>query len=160
MPANKIYINESYYICHNDQCMTVQQWADHLKLSVSTLIPKLRSKNRQKLSEILRPNLNAKVTCRFCGTNKHVRKVDQCGECKKKTRDLIRRILIHYRGSKCKNCGYDSCVPCLHFHHRDPKEKSFNITIKMNEFTPELIEEADKCDVLCARCHCEEHNLQ
>jgi predicted Zn-ribbon and HTH transcriptional regulator len=48
----------------------------------------------------------------------------------------------------CSRCGYDKYIGALDFHHRDPKEKSGAVN---------SVEEARKCDLLCANCHREAH---
>ena len=54
----------------------------------------------------------------------------------------------------CMRCGYNEDGSKLHFHHRDPSTKLFSIG-KGIRFTPQkLQEEIDKCDLLCAGCHC------
>lgn len=74
----------------------------------------------------------------------------------------VRRIVlklkaIEYKGGKCTKCGYDKCYAAMDFHHMDPTQKDFNlrdmIRIKWNLVLLEL----DKCDLLCATCHREEH---
>lgn len=56
------------------------------------------------------------------------------------------------------SCGYNRCVESLEFHHRDPKQKDFAISIKAyKEFSQKVKDELDKCDVLCRNCHTEEH---
>lgn len=73
---------------------------------------------------------------------------------------LIKHILIQYKGGKCEKCGYDRCEGALHFHHRNPKEKEFVVSqINLsNEFgIRQLYQEVDKCSLLCANCHAEEH---
>jgi hypothetical protein len=72
----------------------------------------------------------------------------------------VKQKLIQYKGGKCQQCGYDKPVPgAYHFHHRDPKEKSFEINGSTLGY--ELLKlEADKCDLLCANCHAEVHDKQ
>jgi hypothetical protein len=49
----------------------------------------------------------------------------------------------------------------LQFHHVNPQEKDFTIgeiNINKNNFQMELLyKEVDKCKLLCANCHAEEH---
>jgi hypothetical protein len=42
---------------------------------------------------------------------------------------------------------------CLEFHHRDPEAKRINVSQLMGNL-PALLKEAEKCDVICANCHC------
>lgn len=72
----------------------------------------------------------------------------------------IKLEAINYLGGSCRNCGYNKCVAALDFHHRDSKNKEFNITGGNMRSFPKLISELDKCDLLCANCHRELHNPQ
>ena len=73
----------------------------------------------------------------------------------------IKRLLIEYKGGKCEKCGYCKCDAALQFHHKNPEEKDFAIsTINLNTETiamSDLYKEVDKCSLLCANCHAEEH---
>jgi hypothetical protein len=40
----------------------------------------------------------------------------------------LKQILVDQAGGCCSICGYDRTVVNLHFHHVDPKLKSFNMT--------------------------------
>lgn len=62
---------------------------------------------------------------------------------------------LEYKGSKCFLCGYDKCPRALHFHHRNPKEKSF--TFPAYRDWPAYKRELDKCVLVCANCHAEIH---
>jgi hypothetical protein len=58
-------------------------------------------------------------------------------------------------------CGYDKdCPPVYEFHHRDPKEKEFSIGDYSVLNKKKLFQEADKCDLLCCRCHLEIHDKE
>ena len=70
----------------------------------------------------------------------------------------MREALIKSRGGKCEICGYNKCFAALEFHHIDPSQKDFQIsnTGSVPSFE-RLKKEADKCRLLCANCHREEH---
>ena len=55
---------------------------------------------------------------------------------------------------QCKNCC-EWRRECLHFHHRDPKQKEFDVSsaIRNGVSLERLQAEIAKCDVLCANCH-------
>jgi hypothetical protein len=65
-------------------------------------------------------------------------------------------------GRKCKTCGYSKSVSALCFHHRDPATKQFNISGNNLTKRPfrELVDEVEKCDVLCLNCHAELHDVE
>lgn len=64
-------------------------------------------------------------------------------------------------GSCCKVCGYDQCQQALELHHKNPKEKSFDISDaiyqKIKVTDREIKIELKKCVLLCANCHRELH---
>ena len=55
-------------------------------------------------------------------------------------------------------CG-ENHPACLDFHHKDKKDKSFNVAIMASSgYSIEKIkEEIAKCIVLCSNCHRKEH---
>ena len=73
----------------------------------------------------------------------------------------MKRLLIEYKGGKCEQCGYNKCDGALQFHHIDPKEKDFTISqVNLNDTNfsiDKIIEEVNKCQLLCANCHAEIH---
>ena len=73
----------------------------------------------------------------------------------------VKHQLVLYKGGVCQKCGYGKCEGALQFHHLNPEEKEFTISqINFNgtSMTMEkLKQEVDKCILLCANCHAEEH---
>jgi hypothetical protein len=71
----------------------------------------------------------------------------------------IKQTLVNTFGGRCQLCGYNRCLGALVFHHRDPSEKDFNISLfrKRNVDNFHLIRELEKCVMLCANCHAEVH---
>lgn len=69
-----------------------------------------------------------------------------------------RLILIERFGGKCVNCGFNAEPLILQFHHRDPNQKDFQIseTVRFH-LTSKLLEECNKCDLLCPNCHAIHH---
>jgi hypothetical protein len=54
---------------------------------------------------------------------------------------------------KCARCD-ENHPACLDFHHRDPSQKDFLLSVAVAKCSLERIKaEAAKCDVLCANCH-------
>lgn len=68
--------------------------------------------------------------------------------------------LVLLKGSKCQRCGYDKCLEALEFHHRNPKDKKFALSREYLWKTSwdKILEEVDKCDLMCANCHRETHS--
>jgi hypothetical protein len=62
--------------------------------------------------------------------------------------------LIVLLGGKCSVCGYNRCADALEFHHRDPSTKLFPLgKDRLLKRWDLVLEEARKCDLLCANCH-------
>jgi hypothetical protein len=90
-----------------------------------------------------------------------------------KTKNLQRQTTNRFRkrqeyknllGGKCQICGYNKCLDALHFHHKDPSQKRFEIPDALfgrchAKFSIQEIEaEVHKCILLCANCHHEIHS--
>ncbi len=64
-----------------------------------------------------------------------------------------RKIINRYKAIRgCLHCGIRDSR-CLQFDHRNPAEKSFNISSSACKTLKALSIEIKKCDVLCANCH-------
>lgn len=84
------------------------------------------------------------------------------GEAQKRKKRVIKQFLVDYKGGKCERCGYDKSLAALQFHHLDPSQKDFelaHINLNSSIYTmDEIKKELDKCILLCANCHAEEHS--
>tara|TARA_R110002110_G_C13383657_1_gene711304 strand:- start:856 stop:1389 length:534 start_codon:yes stop_codon:yes gene_type:complete len=113
-------------------------------------------------------NCNEHLPC----SDFHVRKRGgYTGHCKKcivtKTKERLehnyvtRKLkAIDLKGGGCEKCGYNKNYTALCFHHKDPSTKSFGIdsrNIRMRKWDL-ILEELDKCSLLCHNCHMEEHH--
>lgn len=56
-------------------------------------------------------------------------------------------------GGACAVCGYDRCDFNLHFHHVDPAQKSFAMSIARGKALAAYQAELRKCVLVCANCH-------
>jgi len=75
-----------------------------------------------------------------------------------KRRRKVREMAVARLGGKCQTCGYDKCTSALDFHHKDESLKSFGISTKgYTRSWKAVIEEIEKCFLLCANCHREVH---
>lgn len=72
-------------------------------------------------------------------------------ESRKEMNRVNKAKALEYLGNKCKVCNAEGDF--LHFHHRDPKTKSFTISNKYYKPWEDIKIELDKCDLLCANCH-------
>lgn len=72
--------------------------------------------------------------------------------------NAMKRKVIELKGGKCERCGYDRCIDALEFHHIDPTTKDMKLanTGACPSFEKYLAE-TEKCILLCANCHREEH---
>lgn len=73
-------------------------------------------------------------------------------------RRLSKKKAVEYLGGKCLKCGYNKCLSALEFHHLDPSKKDpeyYSLKVNFSKLKSEL----DKCVLLCANCHREEHDL-
>jgi len=86
---------------------------------------------------------------------KHQRRKDQ-------HRENIKRLKEEAGGKCgiCGICGYDRCFNALVFHHRDPLRKEFSLSDRCcNHYSYDRLKaEADKCLLMCVRCHTEFHS--
>ncbi len=63
----------------------------------------------------------------------------------------FRAWIRNYKREKgCVKCHEDDSV-CLEFHHMDPSEKEINIAQCKSK--RRALEEIEKCEVLCLKCH-------
>lgn len=118
--------------------------------------------------------------CKYCNKLLKGNKIYFCGDrCKfnyyyhnKKNKSVIdkskkqvlvgqtkRKKLVELFGGKCSICGYDKNMGALTFHHKDSSTKKFGISGRLltTKNMEELIEEANKCVLLCHNCHMEVH---
>lgn len=72
---------------------------------------------------------------------------------KSKGYQKIKWYILFKQTLKCSNCP-ENHPACLEFHHKNPKEKSFNISSMIGRLSKKkILEEVKKCIVLCSNCH-------
>ena len=65
---------------------------------------------------------------------------------------------VEHMGSSCRTCGRLGPAAIFEFHHLDPAEKSFGITVDgVPRRWSTVVAELAKCVMLCANCHREVH---
>lgn len=67
-----------------------------------------------------------------------------------------KRITAYKLERGCAHCGYNTSARALQFHHTDDKE--FEISTYRARSWERLLIEIEKCILLCANCHAEEHD--
>lgn len=142
--------------------------AEELGVSESTIRKYLKQYN---ISILRKPAANGTAICTDCNVLKEesefYKKASKglqhtyCKACYTKRiiakQREFKQKAVSYKGGRCEVCGYCKSLWALDFHHRDPKEKDFNLA-RMKTRSEELIRaELDKCTLLCANCHREEH---
>ena len=72
---------------------------------------------------------------------------------------VTRKWYIEYKSKlKCSRCT-ENHPSCLQFHHTDPAMKKDHVSILVNggSSIKRVLEEINKCEVLCANCHMKLH---
>jgi hypothetical protein len=67
------------------------------------------------------------------------------------------KFLEYFKDHPCETCG-ERDRDVLVFHHVNPKDKSFSIQHATRSWTS-ILEEMQKCVVLCANCHLRVHAM-
>lgn len=77
--------------------------------------------------------------------------------------NVNKKMFLEFKNvGSCNTCGYNKYNGSLHFHHE--KEKIFKLSRVMvsyrniTELTAEIIDELNKCIVLCSNCHQYHHS--
>jgi len=98
---------------------------------------------------------------RFLAYDDKGKKRYRCAQCQVisacKRRKKVKEKAVECLGGKCVKCGYDKCIEALEFHHPDVTIKDFAISNKNVIGWNKIKDELDKCVLLCANCHREEH---
>jgi transposase len=88
---------------------------------------------------------SGRARCRQC-------RMDRVVEWRRRTK----RRLVEQAGGRCRLCGYGRCMAALEFHHLDPTQKSFALSVcGVTRSIDQLQREAAKCVLLCGNCHAE-----
>lgn len=81
---------------------------------------------------------------------------------KEKNRRYLEKVgawLNEYKkGLSCSRCS-ESHPATLQFHHRNPNEKEFSVSMfRRGKYSKaRILAEIEKCEVICANCHAKEH---
>lgn len=96
--------------------------------------------------------------CLVCGK---ICQKNICGMCNTNLRRFrVKERSVQYLGGVCNRCGWKGHISGFDFHHLDPNEKDFNPSAMnlANKKWEIAKSELDKCELLCALCHREEHS--
>ncbi len=73
-------------------------------------------------------------------------------------RRRLKEMAVIYKGGKCTICGYNRCIAALDFHHLNPNEKDFSLSVRgLTRSWEKIKSEVNKCVLVCANCHREIH---
>ena len=82
------------------------------------------------------------------------------GERKAHQRKGFKRELVAMLGGECVRCGYKEFISGLDFHHVNENEKERNLATnlqKSEQGKQVILQEVDKCALLCRNCHSAYH---
>ena len=108
-----------------------------------------KARNYDKLQSVCR-DCNSKISKAWYDKNKR-QKIFATRTRKQETALWLREFKSNLC---CIRCG-ESRPACLDFHHKNPKEKDKPVSQMVNAgmSRAKMIQEIEKCDVLCANCH-------
>lgn len=69
-----------------------------------------------------------------------------------------KREAVKLKGDRCYKCGYNKNLAGLVFHHRSGKDFGLDIRAFSNNSWQKLLDELEKCDLVCHNCHMEIHH--
>ena len=99
--------------------------------------------------------------CKECGCELDKKKLkgNLCMKCHYKYMNAYRvakrNAAVEHLGARCMDCGNTFPYACYDFHHTDPTKKDDCVAnyIRNNRKLEVILEEASKCELLCANCH-------
>jgi len=154
-----------------DSELSTHQIADKLKIGQTTVrywLSKfgLKTKNRINVPKICPKCKIKKDRSEFYNRRNKSGTSSYCKSCSceqvVERQRRYKKLCVEYKGGKCELCTYSKYIGALEFHHKDASEKEFTIaykrlkSIKAN-LSENVKKELDKCSLLCATCHREEH---
>ena len=70
----------------------------------------------------------------------------------KKARERKTTWYRSLKNKPCQICNQSFHPVCMDFHHKDPKEKNFDVS-RLSYSKKKTLEEIAKCILVCANCH-------
>lgn len=137
---------------------TIRYWLRKLDIETARM-KRLRESKDAMADGMARVVLN----CSEHGEVEFFRRSDgnyRCSKCRtaavSEWRRRVKQKLIERAGGSCVICGYNRHPSALHFHHLDPRSKSFALSRHgVTRSFAEAAAESEKCVLLCANCHAE-----
>ena len=75
----------------------------------------------------------------------------------KEHRRQMQSFLHAYKAERPCPCG-EGDIACLQFHHVDPNDKDVNYEKLLDWSMKRILNELEKCTVLCSNCHLKLHS--
>jgi len=115
-------------------------------------------RNREKLREYYklyysRPDVRERQNRRR--REKYAQDSSRWKAANRRNRERLKRYVWEQKSVPCKDCGQTFEPYVMHFDHRDPATKKYNVGkmyMSCNSLS-KIKEEIAKCDVVCANCH-------
>lgn len=154
---NRIRIEGKVHVMGNRKfCLTCSPFKQHNTKELTTFPPSgtrpcSRCKQVLPLSDFYtrRATKNASVYCKPCTNQQAVERQQK-----------LKQDAAAYLGGCCSQCGYNRYAAALELHHRDPSAKEFSLCYSKSTTFDKIKPELNKCILLCANCHREEHARQ
>ena len=126
---------------------TASKWASKMDAHA-----KIKKENRNKL-------VKKSIEKRNKRRKKQEKKYDNYRNWRSKVRKARREWFIDLLGGECQCCSYNKSNHALNFHHVDPTIKRVKLSgNRLLNKMDTLLEELEKCVLLCANCHAEHHH--
>ena len=94
--------------------------------------------------------------CKYCGEEVTI-KGRTCMKCHSEKMSNLRRdkrtAAVELLGNKCADCGQTYPHAVYDFHHLSNKYDCVSVLIHNNRKLETILEEAEKCELLCSNCH-------
>lgn len=74
-------------------------------------------------------------------------------------REKMARVNEYKLAMGCSRCGYDRCAAALEPHHLGDKTANVSALCRRGMVWATILAELEKCEIVCANCHREEHWL-
>ena len=140
--------------------LSIHKMADELGVCFTSIRHWLKKHNL--VTQVSKPSKEYLCKCGETDGNKFYQKSKTC--CKKCHNDRLMSAwrnnkvkAVDHKGGKCMRCGYNKYIGALEFHHRDPTTKECAWDAMCRWTWARIVEEINKCDLLCANCHREVH---
>ena len=99
--------------------------------------------------------------CVLCADPARDNKGRFCAKCLMRVRRYKQKAAaVAYKNNKCGRCGISGNQEIFDFHHHRDKKDTVSNLIANNRKWSIILEELDKCEMLCCMCHKESHRLE